>query len=156
MTNLSLGCCVYISLSQCQLIHVLKAVTIATSEHLNLLTIFVVIVTFWMLLMVSSEWRLITQVFWLRKSVPFSWIELSLIEVTNKTLLQAWASPDEWSCPLNRGIKKERFYCRRNVWKISCDLSFIASNLFYAWKNLHQNNTRQWESILTKSHRMLQ
>ena len=63
MTNLSLGCCVYISLSQCELIHVLKAVTIATSEHLNLLTIFVVIVTFWMLLMVSSEWRLITQVF---------------------------------------------------------------------------------------------
>ena len=40
MTNLSLGCCVYISLSE--LIHVLKAVTIATSEHLNLLTIFVV------------------------------------------------------------------------------------------------------------------
>ena len=63
MTNLSLGCRVYISLSQCELIHVLKAVTIATSEHLNLLTIFVVIVTFWMLLMVSSEWRLITQVF---------------------------------------------------------------------------------------------
>ena len=63
MTNLSLECCVYISLSQCELIHVLKAVTIATSEHLNLLTIFVVIVTFWMLLMVSSEWRLITQVF---------------------------------------------------------------------------------------------
>ena len=31
----------YISLSE--LIHVLKAVTIATSEHLNLLTIFVVI-----------------------------------------------------------------------------------------------------------------
>ena len=25
--------------------------------------------------------------------------------------------------------------------------------LFYARKNLHQNNTRQWESILTKSHR---
>ena len=70
MTNLSLGCCVYIRLSE--LIHVLKAVTIATSEHLNLLTIFVVIVTFWMLLMVSSEWRLITQVSGLRKSVPFS------------------------------------------------------------------------------------
>lgn len=40
MTNLSLGCCVYISLSD--LIRVLKAVAIATSEHLNLLTIFVV------------------------------------------------------------------------------------------------------------------
>ena len=38
--NLSLGCCVYISLSD--LIRVLKAVAIATSEHLNLLTIFVV------------------------------------------------------------------------------------------------------------------
>ena len=60
----------YISLSE--LIHVLKAVTIATSEHLNLLTIFVVIVTFWLLLMVSSEWRFITQVSELRKSVPFS------------------------------------------------------------------------------------
>ena len=71
MTNLSLGCCVYISLSE--LIHVLKAVTIAISENLNLLTIFVVIVTFWMLLMVSSEWRLITQVSGLRKSVTFSW-----------------------------------------------------------------------------------
>ena len=70
MTNLSLECCVYISLSE--LIHVLKAVTIATSEHLNLLTIFVVIVTFWLLLMVSSEWRLPTQVSGLRKSVPFS------------------------------------------------------------------------------------
>lgn len=42
MTKLSLGCCVYISLSD--LIRVLKAVTIATSEHLNfILTIFVVI-----------------------------------------------------------------------------------------------------------------
>ena len=40
MTNLSLGSCVYISLSD--LIRVLKAVIIATSEHLNLLTIFVV------------------------------------------------------------------------------------------------------------------
>ena len=44
MTNLSLPCCLltsqYIVLSE--LIHVLKVVTVVTSEHLNLSTIFVV------------------------------------------------------------------------------------------------------------------
>ena len=56
-----------------QLMHVLKAVAIVTSEHLNLSTIFVV--SLFLIAKVSAEWRL-NQRFESRKGVPFPWVEL--------------------------------------------------------------------------------
>ena len=47
-----------------------------------------------------------------RKSVPFSWKEvtLQLIDVTNAKIMWTFFR-DQSLCPLNGGVSKERFYC---------------------------------------------
>ena len=70
MTNLSLPCCLlnsqYIDLSE--LIHVLKVVTVLTSEHLNLSTIFVV--NHLLIAKKTPEWR-VNPGFATQKKCPF-------------------------------------------------------------------------------------
>ena len=70
MTNLSLPCCLlnsqYIDLSE--LIHVLKVVTVLTSEHLNLSTIFVV--NHFLIAKKTPEWR-VNPGFATHKKCPF-------------------------------------------------------------------------------------
>ena len=67
-----------------QLIHVLKAVAIVTSEHLNLSTIFVV--SLFLIAKVSAEWRL-NQRFETQKRcpLPLNRAGVPSIEITNTT-----------------------------------------------------------------------
>ena len=69
-----------------QLIHVLKAVAIVTSEHLNLWTVFVV--SLFLIAKVSAEWRL-NQRFETQKRcpLPLNRAGVPSIEVTNTTEL---------------------------------------------------------------------
>lgn len=59
-----------------QLIHVLKAVAIVTSENLNLSTNFVV--SLFLIAKVSAEWRLTSSR--PRKGFPFPWVELASLQ----------------------------------------------------------------------------
>ena len=67
-----------------QLIHVLKAVAIVTSEHLNLSTIFVV--SLFLIAKVSAEWRL-NQRFETQKRcpLPLNRAGVPSIQITNTT-----------------------------------------------------------------------
>ena len=118
LTYLSLPCCLlnsqYIDLSE--LIHVLKVVTVVTSEHLNLSTIFVV--NSFLIAKVTPEWR-VNPGFGTQKKCPFSCGDRLCPFYRgnkNKDYVNIFPGPNfvspEWRCPLNRGVLEERSHLR--------------------------------------------
>ena len=103
MTNLSLPCCLlnsqYIDLSE--LIHVLKVVTIVTSEHLNQSTIFVV--NHFLIAKKTPEWR-VNPGFATQKKCPFYWIDCVPSIGETKTKIMWTFSRDQILCRLNGGV----------------------------------------------------
>ena len=85
--------------------HVLKAVAIVTSEHLNLSTNLAV-----SLIKTSSKWRL-KPGFGTRKKCSFPLNrDVPSIEVTNRQVMYGniLAGPSEWRCPLNTEVSRRR------------------------------------------------
>ena len=89
----------YIDFSE--IVHVLKAVAVLTSEHLKLSTVFVVIHL--LSAKVTPEWRLNPD-FGSQKKCPFSLTRgVSSIEVTNTKMMLTFFQ-DQLFCPLNGGV----------------------------------------------------
>ena len=127
--------CVEIPQMQCidlsELIHVLKAFTIVTSEPLNLYRRFLRSVTFdalWLLRWSMHEWRLNPEVEGAQEKCPFPLNRgVRSKEVTNTKIIWRFCR-DQILCPLNGGVPawmqvSQRLHCTRLCRKMGQKLS---------------------------------
>ena len=106
-----------------EIVHVLKAVAILTSKHLNLSTIFVV--SHFLIAKVYPEWRLNPR-FGSQKKCPFHRGN------KYKDYVNVFPAPNsvflEWRCPLHKSVPKERFQCSQIIFR-GCRLKMLCREI---------------------------